>query len=140
MIPARLFGVRGKAKIEMTLFKQRDLSTWETLIKNARRLKVGDEIMLPADGKATVLEKMESGAVVVKFHVSGAELFAYLHTVGTMPLPPYIKRLWGGKVSDNADYQTIYANECGSMAAPTAGLHFTDELLEKIKQKYKQNQ
>lgn len=135
VIPARLFGVRGKAKIEMTLFKQRDLSTWETLIKNARRLKVGDEIMLPADGKATVLEKMDSGAVVVKFHVSGAELFAYLHTVGTMPLPPYIKRVWGGKVSDKADYQTIYAKNEGAVAAPTAGLHFTDRLFEMLDKK-----
>ena len=135
VIPARLFGHRGEAKIEMTLFKQKDLSTWETLIKNARRLKVGDEITLPAQGKATVLEKSPTGTVVVQFHTSGADLFAYLHQVGTMPLPPYIKRIWGGKVSDKADYQTIYAKKEGAVAAPTAGLHFTPRLFEKLDKK-----
>ena len=135
VIPARLFGYRGEAKIEMTLFKQKDLSTWETLIKNARRLKVGDEITLPAQGKAIVLEKSPAGTVVVQFHTFGADLFAYLHQVGTMPLPPYIKRIWGGKVSDKADYQTIYAKKEGAVAAPTAGLHFTPRLFEKLDKK-----
>lgn len=135
VIPARLYGKRGDAKIEMTLFKQRDLSTWETLIKNARRLHVGDVVEFTEPLTATVVEKLENGAVVMQFSLSGAEFFAYLHQVGTMPLPPYIKRLWGGKVSDKADYQTIYARYEGAVAAPTAGLHFTDRLFEALDQK-----
>ena len=132
VIPARLYGVRGQAKIEMTLFKQENLSDWTTLIKNARRLKVGDQIDFTEDFFATVLHKTESGAVVVRFNKSGADLMATLHIIGTMPLPPYIRRARGGKDSDKADYQTIYARHEGAVAAPTAGLHFTPELFEKI--------
>jgi len=135
VIPARLYGRRGDAKIEMTLFKQRNLSTWETLIKNARRLHVGDMVEFANNLTATVLEKMENGAVVMQFSLLGADFFAYLHQVGTMPLPPYIKRLWGGKVSDKADYQTIYARYEGAVAAPTAGLHFTERLFKALDQK-----
>ena len=135
VIPARLYGTRGEAKIEMTLFKQKNLSTWETLIKNARRLHVGDVVAFADDLTGTVLEKMENGAVVIQFSLSGADFFSYLHKVGTMPLPPYIKRLWGGKVSDKADYQTIYAHYEGAVAAPTAGLHFTERLFNALDQK-----
>lgn len=135
VIPARLYGVRGQAKIEMTLFKQVDLSTWETLIKNARRLHVDDIIVFDDKLNAKVLEKLPSGPVVVQFNLSGGNLFAYLHQVGTMPLPPYIKRLWGGQVSDKADYQTIYAHHEGAVAAPTAGLHFTKRLFDALDKK-----
>ncbi len=135
VIPARLYGLRGQAKIEMTLFKQMDLSTWETLIKNARRLRMGDKIEITSDFYATVLDKKETGTVVVHFNCSGADLFAKLHTVGTMPLPPYIKRMRGGKESDKADYQTIYACHEGAVAAPTAGLHFTERLFKKLDEK-----
>ncbi len=135
VIPARLYGVRGDAKIEMTLFKQVDLSTWETLIKNSRRLHLNDKIEIAPDFYATVLDKKENGAVVVQFNYAGADLFAKLHTVGTMPLPPYIKRERGGKESDKADYQTIYARHEGAVAAPTAGLHFTDRLFQKLDDK-----
>ncbi len=135
VIPARLYGVRGQAKIEMTLFKQVDLSTWETLIKNARRLHVDDIIVFDDKLNAKVLEKLPNGPVVVQFNLSGGDLFAYLHQVGTMPLPPYIKRLWGGQVSDKADYQTIYAHHEGAVAAPTAGLHFTKRLFDALDKK-----
>ena len=135
VIPARLYGIRGQAQIEMTLFKQMDLSTWETLIKNARRLKTGDKIEITPDFYATVLDKQENGAVVVKFNYAGADLFSKLHKVGTMPLPPYIKRERGGKESDKADYQTIYARHEGAVAAPTAGLHFTDRLFKALERK-----
>ena len=135
VIPARLYGARGEAKIEMTLFKQVDLSTWETLIKNARRLHPNDKIDITNDFYATVLDKKENGAVVVQFNYKGVDLFAKLHEVGTMPLPPYIKRARGGKESDKADYQTIYARVEGAVAAPTAGLHFTDRLFKVLDEK-----
>jgi S-adenosylmethionine:tRNA ribosyltransferase-isomerase len=132
VIPARLYGMRGQAAIELTLFKQLDLSTWETLIKNARRLKIDDVIHFTPDFYATVLNKTETGSVVVRFNVAGADLFAMLHTVGTMPLPPYIKRERGGKESDKSDYQTMYAKYEGAVAAPTAGLHFTQRLFDAL--------
>jgi len=135
VIPARLYGVRGAAKIELTLFKQENLSDWTTLIKNARRLKIGDTITFTDDFSAMVLAKTETGAVVVRFNKSGADLMAALHQVGTMPLPPYIKRARGGLESDKADYQTIYACHEGAVAAPTAGLHFTPALFERLDQK-----
>ncbi len=132
VIPARLYGIRGNAKIEVTLFKQVDLSKWETLIKNSRRLKIGDIIFFNNDFSATVITKYDSGPVLLEFNKSGTDLMAALHTVGTMPLPPYIKRLRGGKESDKADYQTIYADKEGAVAAPTAGLHFTPDLFNRL--------
>ena len=135
VIPARLYGMRGQAKIELTLFKQENLSDWTTLIKNARRLKINDIISFSNNLTATVLKKTESGSVLVRFNKSGADLMNALHQTGTMPLPPYIKRLRGGLESDKADYQTIYAKNEGAVAAPTAGLHFTPELFERLKEK-----
>ena len=135
VIPARLYGMRGQAKIEMTLFKQENLSDWVTLVKNARRLKSGDTITFTPDFSATVLHKTESGAVVVRFNKSGIELMTTLQEVGTMPLPPYIKRLRGGQESDKADYQTIFAKHEGAVAAPTAGLHFTPDLFQRLDEK-----
>ncbi len=135
VIPARLYGMRGKAKIELTLFKQETLSDWVTLIKNARRLKAGDRIEFAPDFWATVLHKTESGSVVVRFNRSGSDLMAALHLFGVMPLPPYIKRKRGGLASDKADYQTIYACHEGAVAAPTAGLHFTEDLFHQLDEK-----
>lgn len=135
VIPARLYGMRGQAKIEMTLFKQENLSDWVTLIKNARRLKTGDRIDFQDDFYATVLHKTENGAVVVRFNYAGADLMVKLHQIGTMPLPPYIKRQRGGKEADKSDYQTIYAAHEGAVAAPTAGLHFTQSLFDRLDQK-----
>ncbi len=135
VIPARLYGMRGQAQIELTLFKQIDLSTWETLIKNARRLHQGDILTFTPDFEAQVLDKTETGSVIVQFNVKGSDLFAKLHEVGTMPLPPYIKRLRGGLESDKADYQTMYARHEGAVAAPTAGLHFTERIFNALKEK-----
>jgi len=135
VIPARLYGYRGEAKIELTLFKQENLSEWTTLIKNARRLKPNDHITFTDDFYATVLKKNEEGSIRVRFNKSGAELMTALHQIGTMPLPPYIKRSRGGKESDKADYQTIYARHEGAVAAPTAGLHFTEDLFNRLDQK-----
>ncbi|MBR4931459.1 MAG: tRNA preQ1(34) S-adenosylmethionine ribosyltransferase-isomerase QueA [Alphaproteobacteria bacterium] len=135
VIPARLYGKRGEAKIEVTLFKQIDLSKWETLIKNSRRLKINDTIQFTDTFSAVVEEKKENGSVILAFDKKGADLMSELHQVGTMPLPPYIKRNRGGKESDKANYQTIYAKKEGAVAAPTAGLHFTPELFERLDKK-----
>ena len=135
VIPARIYGIRGKAAVEATLLKQINLSTWKCLIKNARRLKIGDEIMFADDFTATVLAKDAEGPVTLEFNVKGADLFAKLHQYGIMPLPPYIKREKSGKESDKANYQTVYAKHEGAVAAPTAGLHFTEQLLEQIRAK-----
>lgn len=135
VIPARLYGTRGEAKIELTLFKQINASDWEALIKNARRLRAGDAVVFAPDLTAIVLHKTPSGPVAVRFNHAGAALMSRLHAVGTMPLPPYIKRPRGGMASDKADYQTLFARYEGAVAAPTAGLHFTTDLLRRLKQK-----
>ena len=135
VIPARLYGTRGQAQVEVTLFKQIDLSTWETLIKNARRLHEQDVITFGSDFHAVVFGKTPSGSVILQFNHRGADLFAKLHEVGTMPLPPYIKRLYGGLESDKTDYQTMYARHEGAVAAPTAGLHFTQRIFDMLKEK-----
>ncbi len=133
VIPARIYGKRGDAAIEATLLKQVDLSTWKCLIKNARRLKINDEVVFGDDFKACVQAKDSEGPVTLGFNVKGADLFAKLHTYGIMPLPPYIKRDKGGKETDKANYQTVYAKNEGAVAAPTAGLHFTKKLLQQFK-------
>lgn len=135
VIPARLYGLRNEAKVEVTLFKQINLSDWETMIKNSRRLKIGDIISFSDDFSAEVLEKKESGQVVLHFNKSGADLMATLDEIGTMPLPPYIQRLRKEEESDKSDYQTIYARHEGAVAAPTAGLHFTQALFDRLHQK-----
>lgn len=135
VIPARLYGVRGTAHFEITLFKQLDLSSWEALIKNSRRLKINDIIVFDENLSATVIEKKIEGPVVLSFNKKGAELMEAFHQIGIMPLPPYIKREHGGKTSDKANYQTIYAKNEGAVAAPTAGLHFTDALFKRLEEK-----
>ena len=135
VIPARIYGTRGQAHIEVTLMKQRSLDTWECLIKNARRLKPTDEITFSSDFCAEVIDKASDGPVTLRFNKKGGALFAALHIHGIMPLPPYIKRTKEGEESDKSDYQTVYAKHEGAVAAPTAGLHFTEELLKTFKDK-----
>ena len=135
VIPARIYGQRGEAHLEVTLLKQIDLSTWKCLIKNSRRLKIDDRITFAKDFYATVKAKDTDGPVTLQFNVSGAELFSALHLHGIMPLPPYIKRTKEGKDSDKSDYQTIYAKHEGAVAAPTAGLHYTEKLMKALDKK-----
>lgn len=139
VIPARLFGTRGEAKLEATLFKAVAVNTWEALVKNARRLHDGDEVCFYApDGstkdplKAAVLGRGESGSVILKFDADPQELFSLLEKYGVMPLPPYIHREKNAYGKDKTDYQTIFAKHNGAVAAPTAGLHFTKGLMQKI--------
>ncbi len=134
VLPARIYGFRGMAKIEATLMKQVDLSTWKCLIKNSRRLKIDDIIHFDENLNATVIRKDEY-ITTLQFNKSGSELFSKLYQIGIMPLPPYIKRGEKGEETDKSNYQTIFAKNEGAVAAPTAGLHFTKELFKKLDEK-----
>lgn len=134
VIPARLYGVKEDSGItvEVVLLRSRGLDVWETLVRPGRRCRPGTKIIF-GDGllRAEVLETVEGGNRLLKFAYEGDNIFHVLDKVGQMPLPPYITE----KLKDKNRYQTVYAKEEGSAAAPTAGLHFTPELLERIKAK-----
>ena len=134
VIPARLYGVKEDSGItvEVVLLRSRGLDVWETLVRPGRRCRPGTKIIF-GDGllRAEVLETVEGGNRLLKFAYEGDNIFHVLDKVGQMPLPPYITE----KLKDKHRYQTVYAKEEGSAAAPTAGLHFTPELLERIKAK-----
>ena len=130
VIPARLFGVKEgtEAKIEILLLKRRENDIWETLVKPGKKAKVGTVISF-GDGllKGTVIEIAEEGNRLIQFSYEGI-FEEILDRLGQMPLPPYITH----QLQDKNRYQTVYAKHEGSAAAPTAGLHFTKELLEQI--------
>ena len=129
VLPARLFGYKDTgAKIEVLLQKRIDLKNWEVIARPFKRLKVGTKVTFSQDLSATVTEKGDYGSCKIKFDFDG--VFEYrLSEVGQVPLPPYIHE----KLKNKERYQTVYAKIEGSSAAPTAGLHFTKELLAKIK-------
>ena len=133
VIPARLIGEKEGTggKVEVLLLKRRANDVWETLVKPGKKLKPGAKITF-GDGRlrAEVLEVVEEGNRLVKFHYEGI-FEEILDSLGEMPLPPYITH----KLEDKEMYQTVYAKFDGSAAAPTAGLHFTKELLSKIEEK-----
>jgi S-adenosylmethionine:tRNA ribosyltransferase-isomerase len=133
VLPARLFGVKEEtgAKIEVLLLKQEEGDNWETLVKPAKRVKKGTRISF-GEGKLTAVctEEKEQGGRVLEFHYEGI-FYEVLDELGEMPLPPYISE----KLDDQDRYQTVFARERGSAAAPTAGLHFTEELLNEIRKK-----
>ena len=132
VIPARLYGKRGKASIEATLHRAEGPGRWRAFVKGAKRLRQGDVISFAADFSANVAEKFSEGDVSLEFSRQGEDLKRALETYGVMPLPPYIKRKTGGEARDRADYQTIFAKQDGAVAAPTAGLHFTPDLLQAL--------
>lgn len=133
VIPARLRGRRGEARVEIMLNRAEGDGSWHALIRNARRLKPGDEVAIEgADLTARVLEKFEGGAARLDFGADPARLEAALEAAGEIPLPPYITRTDGPRGEDRADYQTLFAARPGAVAAPTASLHFTPELLAAI--------
>ncbi len=149
VIPARLYGARGEALVELTLYRPLDGIRWMAFIKNAKRLKPGDLIKFytdkitaeASDFSAQVIEKQGEEGVLVAFNCPPQQLAARLEQYGFMPLPPYIKRsrpsadsLWY-KFNDKENYQTVYAKHEGAVAAPTAGLHFTNDVLQKLRHK-----
>lgn len=145
VIPARLYGKRGEALVEITLYHPVDGLCWWSFIKNAKRLHSNDTVYfytaeISAENStfsATVIQKNDEDGVLIRFNCSADDLAKKLEQYGAMPLPPYIKRdkplagLWN-PYNDKEDYQTVYAKHEGAVAAPTAGLHFTDRLLKEI--------
>ena len=138
VIPARLYGHaegREEAKLELLLLRQRELDTWETLVRPGKRAKIG-AVSVFGNGllKATVVDIVEEGNRIVKYEYDRdkySNIYEILNVIGMMPLPPYITE----QLKEKDRYQTVYAREEGSAAAPTAGLHFTPELLDRIKAK-----
>lgn len=139
VIPARLYGYKDTgAKIEVFLLKEKDNHNWEVLIKPSKRVKVGTIVKISDELSCEVLESLpDDGKWLVKMIYDG-DIFEILHRVGNIPLPPYIERKMSNEELKKLDferYQTVYAKDEGSVAAPTAGLHFTQEILEKLKNK-----
>jgi S-adenosylmethionine:tRNA ribosyltransferase-isomerase len=132
VIPARLVGRRGAASIEVTLYRDLGGGAWRAFAKGARRLRVGDTLVFAEDFAAEVAEKHPEGDLTLRFDLEGEAFREALTRHGAMPLPPYIKRPRGGNARDRADYQTIFAQAEGAVAAPTAGLHFTQAMLDAL--------
>ncbi|MDO9707242.1 tRNA preQ1(34) S-adenosylmethionine ribosyltransferase-isomerase QueA [Paracraurococcus sp. LOR1-02] len=133
VIPARLRGRRGEAAIEIMLNRAAEDGTWEALVRNARRLRPGDAIAIEGapDLPCRVLAR-EGGTARLDFGPDPARLAAALEAAGEVPLPPYITRPEGPRPEDRADYQTVFARRPGAVAAPTASLHFTEDLLAAL--------
>ena len=133
VFPARLFGRSDSgAKVEIFLIREVGDSNWEALARPARRLPVGKRIDFGNELIGTIAEKLDDGRVVIKFDYDG-EFDDVLARVGRTPLPPYIKRPDDSLDTDRARYQTVYARSSGAIAAPTAGLHFTGDVIRNIK-------
>lgn len=130
VLPARLLGKKGYAGIELLLHKQQAPGSWQCFARPAKRLKAGDKVYFADDFFCTVAQKNEDGQLLAQFEPEG--FYAKLLKYGQMPLPPYIQKKRQANASDVNSYQTIYAKHEGSVAAPTAGLHFTERLLDAI--------
>lgn len=132
VLPARLYGKREETggSMEFLLLKRLDKQRWECLVKPGRRAKVGLTFKINDELSATIEEQLDDGNRIIRLNYDGI-LEEILDRAGEMPLPPYITK----RLEDKSRYQTVYARENGSAAAPTAGLHFTDELLERISNK-----
>lgn len=133
VLPARIYGIRKDtgAKVEFLLLKRKDLNIWETLAGPGKKARVGNEFVFK-EGLLTakVIDVLDDGNRLIEFYYD-KDFYSLLDKIGTMPLPHYIKN----SLKDKERYQTVYSKELGSVAAPTAGLHFTEELLQKIKSK-----
>jgi S-adenosylmethionine:tRNA ribosyltransferase-isomerase len=132
VIPARLVGTRGVTRFEVTLHRDLGGGAWRAFVKGAKRLKPGDRLVFGDGFSGAVIAKHAEGDLTMSFDCEGATLHEALDRWGSMPLPPYIKRLPVGDSRDRRDYQTIFAAKDGAIAAPTAGLHFTERLLAAL--------
>lgn len=131
VIPAQLEGTRGEARIGATLHKRIDLRRWQAFVRNAKRLKVGDRIIFPAEVVALAEERHDDGSWTLFFE-DDEPVEVLLERAGRMPLPPYIAGKRATDEADASDYQTMFAREKGAVAAPTAALHFTPGLVEAL--------
>jgi S-adenosylmethionine:tRNA ribosyltransferase-isomerase len=131
VIPAQLEGMRGEARIGATLHKRLDLRRWQAFIRNAKRLKPGDRVEFGADVCAIAEERHEDGSFTLAFE-GDEPVEVLLERAGRMPLPPYIAGKRDTDEADREDYQTIFAQKDGAVAAPTAALHFTDRLIAAL--------
>lgn len=132
VIPVRLSGRRGEVTVSVTLHTDLGEGRWLAFAKPGRRLRDGDRIDFADDFSATVGEKTPDGSVTLDFERTADALFGALEAHGAMPLPPYIRRDGAGQASDRNDYQTMFAAQRGAIAAPTAGLHFTPDLMARL--------
>ena len=134
VIPARLFGTKEKTggAMQFLLLEQKEKDIWEVMVRPGKKAKEGARFVF-GDGLLTaeILKTVEGGNRLVRMQYEGSNIYPILEQIGKMPLPPYITK----ELQDNERYQTVYSKELGSAAAPTAGLHFTKELLEKIQNK-----
>ena len=129
VLPARLYAyTKNGGKVEVLLLKRRDLNEWEVLVRPGKKAKVGAELIVSEELALTVVDRTDTGERIVRFHFDGV-FEDILSRLGSMPLPPYIHE----KLKDKDRYQTVYCKTDGSAAAPTAGLHFTQELLAEIR-------
>jgi len=135
VFPARLIGFKEKtnAQVEVLLLRQLEDTMWEVLVKPARKVRNGNRLVIADSIGCDVIDNTISGGRVVKFDDNGKDFFDLVEEVGNSPLPPYIKR--PTEAIDKERYQTVYAKKTGAVAAPTAGLHFTDDIIEKLKAK-----
>lgn len=137
VIPARLIGRRGQAKVEVTLHRRVDGNRWRAFAKPAKKLKIGDDFVCELGLVGEVVEKFDGGEVELLFPYTGEALLDQIRMQGVMPLPPYVKRQdiaedAEAQQQDREDYQPIFAKHEGAVAAPTASLHFTDRLLAAL--------
>ena len=137
VIPARLDGLRGEVKIEVTLHMRAGENAWFAFAKPGKRLKEGGRIDFADGFYADVIEKRDGGEILLRFSCGGEQLFQCLEKYGRMPLPPYIQRKRDDELtaSDRENYQTVFAEKEGAVAAPTAGLHFTPELFQALEKR-----
>ena len=134
VIPAQLEGKRGMARIGATLHKREGLRSWWAFVRNAKRIRDGDLIEFDNEVRASAACRDEEGAILLHFH-GDEPVEILLERAGQMPLPPYIASKRGTDEADLDDYQTIFAQEAGAVAAPTAALHFTDRLIESLEKR-----
>ena len=135
VLPARLTAKRGEARVELTLHQPVDDDRWRAFAKPARKCRIGDRLDIGPGLAAEVVERCDHGEVTLHFSFEGESLIETLKRFGRMPLPPYIRRSGVRDEADDHDYQTMFARRDGAVAAPTASLHFTDGLLERLERR-----
>ncbi len=135
VFPARLYATKDRtdAKVEVFLLRELENDLWEVLVRPARKVRIGNKLMFSDTVYCDVIDNTVSGGRVVRFEYDGNNIYELIDTIGISPLPPYISR--EPDENDKERYQTVFASERGAVAAPTAGLHFTDDVLNELKSK-----